>query len=371
MMADPSQFASGGCEPLGVRLCGCKMPPSLPASGIVKPAFLAARGGARQPALLAAFGLACLAVASPAATVTNEIAPPLQGRLRIHDPSTIVRCRDQFWVFGTGQGLVSRHSPDRTHWFEGPPVFAQPTAWTTNAVPGFRGSLWAPDVLALNDQYFLYYSVSTWGSQVSAIGLATNPTLDSADPAFRWTDHGPVIRSGSGDDFNAIDPALLHDVDGRLWLAFGSYWGGIKLVELDPRTGGRLSPDSPIHALAWNSSIEAAYLHRRGEYYYLFVNWGACCRGTNSTYNIRVGRSTNVAGPYLDRDGVRLSDGGGSLFLETTGRFVGPGHAGILSENGVDWVSYHYYDASNHGMPTLDLRRLGWSADGWPVLTNK
>lgn len=301
------------------------------------------------------------------APATNPIALPLRGQISIHDPSTVVRCQDRYWIFGTGQGVSSKYSTDRVNWLAGPPVFARPPAWVTNAVPGFRGSFWAPDLLFFNGQYHLYYAVSTWGSKVSAIGLATNPTLDPENPEFRWTDRGMVIRSVATNDFNTIDPAPLRDAAGNLWLSFGSYWSGIKLVQLNPAGSRRLSPDAPIYSLASHPSIEAPYLYRHGGYYYLFVNWGSCCQGTNSTYNIRVGRSTRVTGPYFDRDQANLLDGGGSLFLGAMGRFIGPGHIGIFSENGSDWFSYHFYDADHDGAPTLNLRRLDWSADGWPV----
>lgn len=153
-----------------------------------------------------------------------------------------------------------------------------------------------------------------------------------------------------------------------MWLALGSFWSGIKLVQVDPETGKRISPDSPIHSLAGHETIEAPCLCQHGEYFYLFVNWGFCCRGTNSTYNIRVGRSDSVTGPFVDRDGRDMLHGGGSLFLGCEGRFVGPGHAGIFTEGQTNWFSFHFYDAVRGGVATLAARRLQWSTDGWPRL---
>ena len=174
------------------------------------------------------------------------------------------------------------------------PVFtSQPPAWTTNSVPGFRGHIWAPDIVCLDGTYHLYYSVSTWGSQVSAMGLATSTDLATG----HWIDRGKVIESRSGDPYNRIDPSVLVEPDGRFWLAFGSYWNGIYLVQLDRATGQRIALDSPVTHLACNSAIEAACLWRQGEFHYLFVNWGKCCRGIESTYNIRVGRAKSVTGP--------------------------------------------------------------------------
>lgn len=295
-------------------------------------------------------------------------SPPGPDPSALHDPSTIVRCGDEYWLFATGFGVASHRSRDLVRWERGPLVFEQPPAWTAQAVPGNLGYFWAPDAIRVGGRYLLYYSVSRWGQNTSAIGLATNPTLDPADPKFRWTDEGPVIQSAATNDFNAIDPAVFADADGRLWLAFGSFWSGIKLVELDPKSGRRIAADSPLHSLATHAPIEAAALHRHGRDYFLFVNWGECCRGTNSTYEIRVGRSRSVTGPFLDRDGVDLAKGGGTLFLSSRGRFIGPGHAGFLNADGAERMSFHYYDATNSGRATLGLLTLRWSEDGWPAV---
>jgi len=284
----------------------------------------------------------------------------------VHDPSTIVKYKGEYWLFATGRGIVSRRSRDLVEWEEGPRVFSTSPAWTTSVAPDFKGHFWAPDIIRVKDQFLLYYSVSKLGKKTSAIGLATNPTLDPADPNYRWTDRGIVIQSGGRDNFNAIDPSVTQDASGNLWLAFGSFWSGIKLIQLDPSTGKRLAPDSPIHSLAYHGSIEASCIYRHGKYYYLFVNWGQCCRGTDSTYNIRVGRSANITGPYLDKRGVDLLRSGGSLLLGTRGSFIGPGHVGVFSENGNYWLSCHYYDGENNGRPTLAILPLQWAADGWP-----
>ncbi|UCG59546.1 MAG: arabinan endo-1,5-alpha-L-arabinosidase [Phycisphaerales bacterium] len=286
----------------------------------------------------------------------------------VHDPSTIVKCKDEYWLFSTGRGVRSRRSKDLLTWQSGPQVFLSPPAWAAEAVPGNRGYFWAPDVIGLQNRFLLYYSVSRWGVNTSAIALATTLTLDPDDPDYGWTDLGIVIRSDEGDDFNAIDPAVTQDAKGNLWLAFGSFWSGIKLIQLDPSTGKRISPDSPIYSLAYHDSIEAPFIFSHGGYHYLFVNWGLCCRRTNSTYNIRIGRSAEITGPYLDKNGADMLEGGGSLFLETKGQSIGPGHAGIISEGDTDWLSYHYYDGNRRGSATLALRRLRWNADGWPEI---
>ena len=291
--------------------------------------------------------------------------------ISVHDPSTIVKCHDEYWLFCTGRGIPSCHSKDLIVWERGPAVFTNTPDWVATAVPEKQGNgFWAPDIIYANRQYLLYYSASVFGRNTSAIGLATNPTLDPNDPHYRWVDRGIVVQSVKGDNFNAIDPAVVADTHGGLWLAFGSFWSGIKLIELDPDTGKRVSPDSTVYSLAQAESIEAPCIHRHGDYYYLFVNWGLCCRGTNSTYNIRVGRSEAVTGPYVDKTGVDMRHGGGSLLLETSGRFIGPGHAGILSDGAVDWFSCHFYDGNRGGARTLGIGRLRWD-DGWPVLMSE
>jgi arabinan endo-1,5-alpha-L-arabinosidase len=319
--------------------------------------------------LILAAWVACIAVAAPAQTVHLEPVV-LEGETAIHDPSTILRLDGRYYIFGTGRGILTKSSPDLQHWTNGAPVFNPPPAWTTNAVPGYRGHTWAPDVIRLGGAYHLYYSVSTFGKQVSAIGLATNPTLDPASPDFQWTDRGPVIQSTNGLPFNAIDPAVTLDRDGKLWLAWGSFWKGIFITELDPKSGLRLPADSAIHRLAWNESIEAAAIQRHGDDYFLFVNWGRCCRGTNSTYEVRVGRSRSITGPYLDQDGADLVEGGGTPFLESSGRFIGPGHMAFFRRENAEWFSYHYYDAGLHGRSQLAIAPLFWTKDGWPTVKN-
>jgi len=317
----------------------------------------------------------------------NAIAHLLQcgsRGIRVHDPSTIVRCKDEYWIFCTGRGTPSYRSKDLETWERGPQTFTKSPEWVAQAVPGNRGGLdfWAPDVIRLGDRYLLYFSVSTFGKNTSAIGLATNATLDPCDPAYEWRDGGVVIQSSPRDDFNTIDPAVTQDADGNLWLAFGSFWGGIKLIQLDPATGKRIAPDSPIHALAHSDAIEAPFLYYHNGLYYLFVNWGMCCRGVNSTYNMRVGRSIQITGPYLDKEDKDMLEGGGTLLLETDGPFIGPGHAGILKEGGTGsptqdaalgapkyWLGMHFYDGTTRwGASRYALRPMTWTADGWPVV---
>lgn len=292
----------------------------------------------------------------------------VEAAMRVHDPSTIVRSGNEFWMFATGPGLKSYHSTNLVDWQPAGSVIPQLPGWVREVVPDQRGHYWAPDIIRVGGRWLLYYSVSSFGKNTSAIALLTNPTLDLKDPAFKWVDEGIVIRSERTNDFNAIDPSVTLDADGRLWLAFGSYWSGIKLVELDPKTGKRIAPDSPMHSLAWNDHIEAAFIYQRATNYFLFVNWGQCCKGTNSTYEIRVGRSDKITGPYRDREGKDMIGGGGTLVIGSVGQFIGPGHAGIVSDGVQEWFSFHYYDGDYRGRPTLGIRKLRWDKDGWPIV---
>ncbi len=210
--------------------------------------------------------------------------------------------------------------------------------------------------------------MSTFGQPVSAIGLQTSPTLDPTDPAYKWTDQGIVITSQRSDNFNAIDPAIAKDTEGGLWLAFGSFWSGIKLIELDPATGKRIKPDSKIYSLAHSNQIEASYIYHHDKYYYLFVNWGKCCNGAQSTYNIRVGRSEKITGPYLDKNKKDMLNDGGSLVIQNEDGYIGPGHAGIIEVAGKEYMSMHYEATPTRRGNSLALRPVSWDAEQWPVV---
>ena len=312
-----------------------------------------------------------LAVLTEWCSADGSHAQNLTGQLNIHDPSTVIELDGRYYVFWTGQRVRTKFSDNLTNWTEGPRVFGSPPDWTSMSVPGNTGNFWAPDIAYFNNRYHLYYSVSTFGSQESAIGLATNPTLDPSDPAYEWTDQGPVIESNVGDAYNTIDPNIIQTSRGEIWMTFGSFWTGIYTRRIDPSTGLPLAPPrgtsyGPFR-LAFNSAIEAPYIHERDGNFYLFVNWGSCCQGSNSTYNIRVGRSTNISGPYLDQNGVNMINNAGTPFLATEGNFIGPGHISIFTAHGTEWFGYHYYDGERNGDSRYNLRAMRWTAKGWPV----
>jgi arabinan endo-1,5-alpha-L-arabinosidase len=194
----------------------------------------------------------------------------------------------------------------------------------------------------------------------------TNITLDPDSPDYKWEDRGMVVASKEGSNNNAIDPSPIIDPSGRLWLSYGSFFGGIALVELNPKTGLRISPQSSIYYIA-KIQGEASYISYHKGFYYLFANLGACCKGVDSTYRIIMARSASITGPYLDKEGRDISNGGGSVFLESWRNEIGPGQIGIFSEGKSDSFTYHYYDAHNNGSPTLGRREIQWGADGWPA----
>ncbi len=310
-----------------------------------------------------------------AATTLND---RLSGDLTpVHDPC-MIQADDLYHVFSTsqlaeGKGLIHwRASPDMLDWTFIGGVMAEFPKWVSDAVPGTRG-VWAPDISYVNGRYHLYYAASTFGSNRSVIGLLTSPSLDNTAADFGWRDDGLVIESHKSDPYNAIDPNHVVAADGRHWLAFGSFWSGLQIVELDPATG-KPKAGARVKAIAARDrpdAIEAPFIFRRGDWYYLLASYDFCCRGADSSYYTCVGRSAAIDGPYADRDGRPLSDGGGTVLLharfDPSGRFKGPGGASVLQTHDADIVVYHAYDAHNNGVPTLRLQVLAWTQDGWPV----
>jgi arabinan endo-1,5-alpha-L-arabinosidase len=311
---------------------------------------------------------------NPMPATPQEVARKMgmQHGVTLHDPSTIVKCGDEFWVFATGKMVPSFHSPDLVNWTSGGPVLADIPEWVPQEVPGFRsGSFWAPDVIKVKDKYLLFFSASAFGVNTSTIGVISTPTLTRSDPAYKWTDQGKVVTSHTDDDFNAIDPAAILDTDGRLWMAFGSFWSGIKLIELNPDNGRRIAENSPMYTLAHYDSTEGAYLYKRDKSYFLFVSMGMCCRKDQSTYNMRVGRSDRITGPYLDKDGKDMLLGGGTPVMAShIGPLIGPGHAGIVEKDGKSYLSFHVESNAAGGQAdgTFGIRPVTWDARGWPVV---
>jgi arabinan endo-1,5-alpha-L-arabinosidase len=317
---------------------------------------------------------AALAVASSAEGL-ERTAPEvltLEGDISpVHDPA-IIREGATYYLFASNrfaEKLVPMFcSPDRRRWTLCGNVFDRVPDWAMQEVPGARG-IWAPDISYAGGRYRLYYSVSTFGKNQSVIGLATNRTLDPRSPDYAWLDEGKVVGSTPEDDWNAIDPNLAVDEKGRPWLAWGSFWGGIKMRRVEPKTGKLSGRDTELHSLASRRprqppAIEAPFIVRRNGYFYLFVSFDLCCRGRDSTYRIMVGRARKITGPYRDKEGKPMLEGGGTQLLEGTEAWRGPGHAAVLSAANADWLVFHAYDGTT-GRPTLQISTMVWE-DGWP-----
>ena len=186
-------------------------------------------------------------------------------------------------------------------------------------------------------------------------------------PGYHWDDKGMVVSSNQKDNFNAIDPNVVIDEKGDPWLSFGSFNSGIKLVRLNPNTGKPIGRFINI-ASRNGGAIEAPFIIRHRGWYYLFVSFDNCCKGTQSDYKIMVGKAKNVEGPYINHAGQRMLDGGGTLVLASYSNIRGPGHNGFISLPDGDFMVHHYYDALNNGVPKLNIRRVFWDDKGWPLV---
>lgn len=308
----------------------------------------------------------------------------------VHDP-VMIKQDNRYYLFCTGWGIDVWSSADMKNWTKEPPVFKEAPQWTTEAVKDFKGHFWAPDIAFFNNRYYLYYSVSSFGKNTSCMGLATNTTLNPNDPEYKWVDQGKIIQSYPGKtNWNAIDPNLIIDTDGTPYLTFGSFWDGLKLVKLSsdatkvddnlntiPTIASRKnSSDEPNQVFngkkpyeAGNNAIEAPFIFKKGNYYYLFASIDYCCRGENSTYKMIVGRSEDINQPFVDRQGKNLANGGGTLVLKGNADWHGVGHNSAYTMDGTDYLVFHGYDAHDNGEPKLIIREILWDTDGWPIIT--
>ncbi|MBQ9671747.1 MAG: family 43 glycosylhydrolase [Prevotella sp.] len=307
-----------------------------------------------------------------------------------HDP-VMAKEGDTYYVYSTGWGIQQMTSKDRKTWTVLPqPLMTVIPGWTTDSVPGFRGHVWAPDVLQWHGRWWLAYSCSTFGKNGSAIGLLSTHSL----AAGLWKDEGCIVCSHdwkrdaagqpTGDNWNAIDPNFVIDDDDSPWLVWGSFWDGIQLARLDTtmhlaskpvtiarrhQLGDPNAAENPTSRFAGRNAIEAPFIFKHGGYYYLFVSWDYCCRGAKSNYRVAVGRSTTVSGPYLDREGRDMLAGGGTLFLEgDKQQWEAAGHCAAYTFDGQDLFVCHGYSTQRNGAAMLLQRTIGWTDDGWPEL---
>ncbi len=312
--------------------------------------------------------------------------------IMVHDP--VMAWEDgTCYLLSTGHGLQWATSRNQTTWVVQPTPFIEHIPeWTRDSVPGFQGHVWAPDIVRWNGRWLLAYSCSTFGKNTSAIGLMTASRLDGA-----WNDKGCLVASrGDRDNWNAIDPAFVVGDNDELWLAWGSFWDGIQVARLNavkvgkdnsgdslalgsiPKTIARrvalrdtLSADpNPTSRYAGRNAIEAPFILKHNGWYYLFVSWDYCCRGSKSTYRIAVGRSRSVDGPYTDRKGRLMTEGGGELLLEGDKReYEAAGHCAVYdTPSGKTLFICHGYSAKMNGASILIQRPVVWTDDGWPTV---
>lgn len=285
----------------------------------------------------------------------------LTGNLGAHNPAAI-ESNGAYYLYYTG--LAAKTSTNLTAWSAAPSPLSTP-AWMTAAIPGLS-NLWAPDVSYFGGTYHLYYAGSTFGKNTSCIGHATRASLSTGS----WTDQGSATicsNVGTTDNWNAIDPNAVLDTEGNPWLVFGSFWSGIKIIQLD-QTGARVG--TTVTAIASRPSnggaLEGSFMVRRCGYYYLFTSWDTCCNGASSTYNMRVVRGTSVTGPFADMAGTAALQGGGTLIAQTGGNWAGPGGQSVMFVGTKAYLVYHAYAMSN-GAATLRIADLVWDSNGWPV----
>ena len=265
------------------------------------------------------------ALAALASLMISNNANAQIGKPYIHDPSTVMLCDGKYYTFGTGGGGL---------------ISADGWSWEGGAVRPGGGA--APDAIKIGDRYLIAYSATgggLGGGHAGRVLTMWNKTLDPNSPDFAYTEPIEVAHSEMDEDCDAIDAGLLMGPDGRLWLTYGTYFGHIRLIELDPETGARKAGNEPINVAI---DCEASTLMYRNGWYYLLGTHGTCCDGTNSTYNIVVGRSREVTGPYLDNMGRDMMKGGGKMVVAAGNRKTGAGHFGrYIEDEGVEKMSFH------------------------------
>ncbi|MBS1854527.1 MAG: family 43 glycosylhydrolase [Acidobacteria bacterium] len=290
-------------------------------------------------------------------------ASALDGQVGIHDPSTIMVSNGKFYVYGTG----------------GTPLVSD-DGWTWRAGTRPPRAGLAPDVIHIGDRYYMYVASNPGGQPHAAINMIWSKSLDPGSPGYKWEEGGLVVSTNGIEDANGIDPGVFLDpTTGRLWLTYGSYFGYIRIVELDPKTGMRLmkkATDPKTGKITTSSpgftniaiNCEASDMIYHDGWYYLLATHGSCCRGADSGYNIRMGRSRKPTGPFLDNMGLDMIQGGGKQLIGSGGRLIGAGHFGLLDlGDGIMKFSLHWEaDLDRGGASVLDIRPLLWK-DGWPV----
>ena len=305
----------------------------------------------------------------------------------VHDPVMAYE-NGKYYLYCTGHGIMQMTSTDRKHWTivpQGVLKNSEIPAWTHDSVPDFTTHIWAPDVIRFKNKWYLAYSCSTFGKNTSAIGLLSNTSLSDKDG---WKNEGCLVASKADrDNWNAIDPNFIVDEKGSPWLTWGSFWDGIQMIKLDKKTmhakkgakpqtiarrhavGDTSAEPNPTSKFAGTNAIEAPFIMKHGGYYYLFVSWDYCCRGIKSNYRVAVGRSKKVAGPYLDKAGKDMRNGGSTLILEGDKKeYEAMGHCSAYSFPDGDYFFCHGYSVGKNGASILVQKKINWTEDGWLTL---
>lgn len=284
----------------------------------------------------------------------------------VHDPTVLRDERGVYTLMSTNNLLAIAQSTDMANWTWKGSILTKVPAWMLSTYSGIE-NIWAPHISRMGDRFWVYYCGSVFTKNTSLIGAMSSPTLDMTSADYKWTDIGEVWRSTASNDYNAIDPEILEDADGKYWMSFGSFWQGLRMIAIDPVTGKQLSSRKTLYVTAnrGGGAIEGPSTIRHGRYYYLFASWDKCCDGVNSTYRTMYGRSTAPTGPYLDKDGKVLASGGGSQLLGTYGRYVGPGGGSPFHDGRRDRFALHYYDRKRNGGSFLQIREILYGDDGW------
>lgn len=306
----------------------------------------------------------------------------LWGINNVHDPG-IYKDGEWYYVFSTdadisgkpGSGVQVRKSKDLIHWewvghaFEGVPYEAK--EWTQ------AEGLWAPDVTKIGDTYYLYYAASQFGKTRSFIGVATSNSVEGP-----WEDQGEVFKTYEDDVNNAIDPNIIHDTDGKIWMCYGSFFGGIYISEINPANGKLLNYGRGKLLAKRNfdvdRAIEGPYIiyNEKFKMYYLFVSYDSLF----NDYNVRVGRSKNILGPYVDYDNNDLTNIemdqmevgtkilGAYRFNNSEG-WLAPGHNSVLKDGNEYFIVHHARGQKDKRWHFLHIREILWSDDGWPLVS--
>jgi arabinan endo-1,5-alpha-L-arabinosidase len=322
---------------------------------------------------------------TPTSTTAYPMPKTVTGAgTAVHDPNMLQDASGKFWLYGTHNTLAS--SMDMVSFAAVTNGIITPdfTWWASKNTTGGSGrtDLWAPSTLYANGTYYQYYSIPIYGTPSVAgtnkgaeavIALATSPS-----PAGPWTDAGQIIAScgttsGCTTKYNAIDPAPFIDASGKWWLVFGSWEDGTHILQLDPATGLRFGSNSTLYNTAFRAAgQEGPFIYpwvvNGVQYYYYFASINVCCSGTSSPYRIIVGRSTSPTGPFTDRGGLDLMNGGGTILLSAHGYVYGPGGQSVMTVSGQPTLVYHYYDGNANGAPKLGLNNLGFDTAGWPYV---